>query len=274
MEIAFDLESVRKRFRMAGGGWKEALRGVSLSVRQGESIAVIGPSGAGKTTLLRLMNLTLRPDGGEVRVSGVNPAEVSGKELRALRAHTGTIYQQHNLIPTLRAVHNILAGRLSAWSIFRSVVSLLAPREVGRAAEAANKVGVLDKLWERTDRLSGGEQQRVAIARALIQNPRHLLADEPIASVDPSRADALISLLRELSDGEEKTIVVNLHDVPIALRHFPRIVGLHEGEILFDLPPEEITGDLLLRLYEGDEDLYEGEARAWIDGMMKESLSG
>lgn len=274
MESAFDLVDVHKRFRMAGGGWKRALRGVTLSIRAGESVAVIGPSGAGKTTLLRMMNLTLRPDSGEIRVNGIDPGDIGGKALRRLRAMTGTIYQQHNLIPTLRTIHNILAGRLSSWSILRSLYSLIAPRETGRAAEVAHQVGVLDKLWERTDRLSGGEQQRVAIARALIQNPRHLLADEPIASVDPSRADALISLLRKLSDENQKTIVVNLHDVPVALRHFPRIVGLSAGRVLFDLPPGEVTGDLLIQLYEGDQEMTAGEAHAWIGEAMKESLAG
>ncbi len=274
MDTAFELVDVHKRFRLANGDWNEAIRGVSLTVRQGESIAVIGPSGAGKTTLLRLLNLTLRPDSGEVRINGTDPSRVKGRSLRRLRARTGTVYQQHNLIPSLRTVHNILAGRLSSWSILRSLHSLISPREIGSAAEAARKVGVLDKLWERTDRLSGGEQQRVAIARALIQNPRHLLADEPVASVDPSRADALITLLRELNESEGKTIVVNLHDVPIALRHFPRILGLHAGRVFFDLPPGEIKADLLMRLYEGDEDMTEGETRAWIDETMKGSLAG
>jgi phosphonate transport system ATP-binding protein len=274
MEFAFELTDVRKRFRLANGGWNEALRGVTLSIRPGEFIAIIGPSGAGKTTLLRLLNLTLRPDSGEVRVMGVNPADTGGKALRALRARTGTIYQQHNLIPSLRAVHNILAGKLASWSILRALYSLLSPRETTSAAEAARKVGVLGKLWERTDRLSGGEQQRVAIARALIQNPSNLLADEPIASVDPSRADALIQLLRELSEEDRKTMVVNLHDVPVALRHFSRIIGLHAGEVFFDLPPGEITENLLVGLYEGDEEIPEGEARAWIGEAMKESLAG
>ncbi|MBT3350086.1 MAG: phosphonate ABC transporter ATP-binding protein [Nitrospinaceae bacterium] len=274
MESAFELTDVRKRFRLSNGGWNDALNGITLSIRPGEFIAIIGPSGAGKTTLLRLMNLTLRPDSGDVRVSDLNPADLNGKALRTLRARTGTIYQQHNLIPTLRAVHNILAGRLSSWSILKALYSLLSPRETTSAAEVAQKVGVLAKLWERTDRLSGGEQQRVAIARALIQNPSHLLADEPIASVDPSRADALIQLLRELSEEDEKTVVVNLHDVPVALRHFPRIIGLHAGEVFFDLPPEGITENLLVGLYEGDEEIPEGEARAWIGEAMKESLAG
>jgi len=279
IQKAFNLANVHKRFPMAGGrssrgNWKNALRGVTLSIRSGESVAVIGPSGAGKTTLLRMMNLTLRPDSGEIYIDGIDPSKISGKELRRLRAGTGTIYQQHNLIPTLRAVHNILAGRLSSWSIFRSLYSLLSPREINRAAEVAHQVGVLDKLWERTDRLSGGEQQRVAIARTLIQNSRHLLADEPIASVDPSRADILISLLRKLSDKSQKTIIVNLHDVPVALRHFPRIIGLHAGKIIFDLPPEEITSDLLIRLYEGDQEMRAGEAHTWIGEIVKEPLAG
>jgi phosphonate transport system ATP-binding protein len=274
MESAFELTDVHKRFRLATGGWKDALQGVTLSIRPGEFIAIIGPSGAGKTTLLRLLNLTLRPDSGDVRVSGLNPAKIGGKALRALRSSTGTIYQQHNLIPSLRVVHNILAGRLSSWSIMKALYSLISPRETTSAAEAARKVGILDKLWERTDRLSGGEQQRVAIARALIQNPSHLLADEPIASVDPSRADALIQLLRELTAEDQKTVVVNLHDVPVALRHFPRIIGLHAGEVFFDLPPEEITENALVGLYEGDEEIPEGDARDWIGEATKESLSG
>lgn len=263
MDPAFSIENVTKRYRRADGSKLTAIADLNLAFQPGESAAIIGPSGAGKTTLLRLLNLTLLPDAGEVRVDGINPTSLTGKELRKLRARTATIYQQHNLVASLRVVHNILAGNLATWSFFRAVRSLLFPRDVEQAAEAARKVGILEKLWERTDRLSGGEQQRVATARALIQNPRHLLADEPVASVDPSLSDSLIGMLRRMSDTEGKTLIVNLHDVPLALRHFPRIIGLNPEGLLFDLPPGKVTADLLAQLY-ATEAAGADDARSWL----------
>ena len=273
MTPAFELKNVTKRFRRADGSWNEALRGITLTIRPGEAVAVIGPSGAGKTTLLRLLNQTIRPDTGEILIGGENPGLQTPRALRDLRARTATIYQQHNLVPNLRVVHNILAGKLSTWSLPRAILSLLFPRNIQEAAEAAGAVGILAKFWERTDRLSGGEQQRVAISRALIQKPRNLLADEPVASVDPSRADLLITLLRQVTGPDHKTLIVNLHDVPLALRNFPRIVGLHDGKLFFDLPPREVTAPLLKRLYEGEESI-EGEQPPWIADTIKEGLAG
>ena len=272
MTPAFSLEGVSKRFRRADGSWTEALQGVNLEVRPGEAVTVVGPSGAGKTTLMRLLNLSLRPDTGELRVDGTDPAALSLGGLRRLRARTATVYQQHHLVPPLRVVHNILAGRLSSWSLLRAALSLLSPRELERAAQAANEVGILDKLWERTDRLSGGQQQRVAIARALVQNPRHLLADEPVASVDPSLADALVGLLRRLSGEEGKTLIVNLHDVPLALRHFERVVGIRAGRVFFDLPSAGVDSSLLVSLYEGDEELTTG-VRQWLQEIFQAGQS-
>lgn len=263
MDPAFSIENVTKRYRRADGSKYTAIADLNLAFPPGESAAIIGPSGAGKTTLLRLLNLTLLPDTGEIRVDGINPVFLPGKELRKLRARTATIYQQHNLVASLRVIHNILAGNLGTWSFLRAVRSLFFPREVKQAAAAARKVGVLEKLWERTDRLSGGEQQRVAMARALIQNPRHLLADEPIASVDPSLSDSLIAMLRHMSDAEGKTLIVSLHDVPLALRHFPRIIGLHPEGLLFDLPPDAVTEDLLAKLY-ATEAAGADDARSWL----------
>jgi phosphonate transport system ATP-binding protein len=254
---------VSKRFRGTGGGWTEALREVDLEVHPGEAVAIVGPSGAGKTTLMRLLNLSLRPDEGTLRVDGIDPAALSQGELRKLRARTATVYQQHHLVPALRVVHNILAGRLSTWSLARAVLSLLSPRELEHAARAADAVGILDKIWERTDHLSGGQQQRVAIARALAQNPRHLLADEPVASVDPSLADAIIGLLRRLSGKGGKTLIVNLHDVPLALRHFERVVGIRAGRVHFDRSSGEVDAALLVNLYEGDEELT-ADVRQWL----------
>jgi len=273
LNLAFELNGVSKRFRRAGGGWTEALQGVDLEIRPGEAVAIIGPSGAGKTTLMRLLNLSLRPDEGALRVDGTDPTSLSQSGLRKLRARTATVYQQHHLIPALRVVHNILAGRLSVWSLAGAVLSLFSPRETALAAWAAGEVGILEKLWERTDRLSGGQQQRVAIARALVQNPRHLLADEPVASVDPSLADAIVGLLRRVCAGDGKTLVVNLHDVPLALRHFGRIVGVRDGRVRFDLPVEEVDSGLLVSLYEGDEELT-SDVRQWFQEIFQTGQPG
>ncbi len=268
MTPAFSLENVTKRFRRADGSWNRAIQEVTFSVRAGESVAVIGPSGAGKTTLFRLLNLTLRPDEGRVLVEGTDPDTLGGRELRGLRARTATIFQEHHLVPSLRVVHNVLAGRLSSWSFFRALYSMAFPQERERVAEALERVGLLEKFWERADRLSVGQQQRVGLARGLIQGSRHIIADEPVASLDPSLSDALIALLRKINEDEGITLLVNLHDVSLALRHFPRVIGLHDGRILFDSPPEEVDEDSLFRLYEGDEEVM-GDPADWLKDSLK-----
>jgi phosphonate transport system ATP-binding protein len=245
----YELREIRKVF-----GATVALDGVTVAVARGEHVAVIGPSGAGKTTLFRLLNLTLRPSGGTLAFDGVDVGTLGDAELRRARTRIGTIYQQQNLVGRLRVVHNVLAGNLGRWSTATALGSLMRPRNVSAAAAALERVGIGEKLYARTDQLSGGQQQRVAIARVLVQDPDVILADEPVASVDPSLAVSLITLLRDLSADTRKTLVVNLHSVDLALAFFPRVVGIREGRVAFDLAPEKVTVDLLETLYAGDRD--------------------
>jgi len=226
---------------------------LDLKVRRGEKLALIGPSGAGKTTLFRMLNLTIPPTSGTLLFDGLNVSNLHGRRLREVRRRIGTVYQQHNLVPRLPVVHNVLSGRLGAWSIWRSVRSLIRPQEADLAYEALSQVGIPEKLYDRTETLSGGQQQRVAIARALVQNPEVILADEPVSSVDPALAAGIVKLLIELSETYRKTLIMNLHSVDLALAHFPRIIGLRDGKISFDLPAAEVTDEHLAALYVGSQ---------------------
>ncbi|MFQ5882665.1 MAG: phosphonate ABC transporter ATP-binding protein [Candidatus Methylomirabilales bacterium] len=243
----YRLENIRKIFdnRLV------AVDDVSMKIAPGERVAVIGPSGAGKTTLFRLLNLTLPPDGGRLFLGDLDVSELHGRALRAARRRIGTIYQQHNLVLRLPVVHNVLAGRLGAWSGWRAVWSLLRPWELDTAHAALSQVSIPEKLYARTDELSGGQQQRVAIARVLIQNPEVILADEPVSSVDPKLAHSIVKLLVEISQTSGKTLLMNLHSVELALTYFPRIIGFRDGRVQFDRPPVEVTEELLVRLYAG-----------------------
>ncbi|RMF90211.1 MAG: phosphonate ABC transporter ATP-binding protein [Nitrospinota bacterium] len=245
----YELIAVRKVFP----GNVIALDGITLTIAPGEQVAIIGPSGAGKTTLFRLLNCTLVPSEGELRIGGEEVRRLRGRRLRQVRRQIGTIYQQHNLVPRLRVIHNVLAGRLGAWSTLRSLWSLLKPLDVPDAYAALQQVGIPEKLYARTDELSGGQQQRVAIARVLLQDPAVILADEPVSSVDPALAEAIITLLQEICRTAPKTLIMNLHSVHLALAHFPRIIGLRAGKVLFDLNREAITDELLTTLYQGIE---------------------
>jgi phosphonate transport system ATP-binding protein len=180
----YRLQHVRKVF--ADG--TAAVDDVSLTIRQGERVAVIGPSGAGKTTLFRLLNATLRPTSGRLWFDEVDLESLSGRRLRQLRRRIGTVYQRHNLVPQLRVIHNVLAGRLGRWTLPKALLSLMSPQERAVALMALERVGIPEKFYSRTAYLSGGQQQRVAIARVLVQDPDVILADEPVSSVDPTEA--------------------------------------------------------------------------------------
>lgn len=233
-------------------GGNPALRGVRLEVAAGERIALVGPSGAGKTTLFRVLNLTLRPDGGRYLLDGRDTAELRGPERRAARTRIATIHQQHDIVGRMTVLDNVLAGRLGRWSAWETLRGRIFPRQadVDEAAEVLRRVGMLDRALQRADRLSGGQQQRVAIARALFQDARLLLADEPVASVDPGLQEGILRLLAEAAERDGRTLLVNLHHPQLARRWFRRIVALREGRVAFDVPSAEADDARLAELFD------------------------
>ena len=247
LQQPYRLEEVRKVF----GRHQIALDGIDLGIQKGERVALIGPSGAGKTTLFRLLNCTLRPTSGKIWINGEDVETLHGKQLRQVRGKIGTVYQQHNLIPRLKVIHNVLAGQLGRWSTLRSLASLAKPHDGELAHKALDQVGIPEKLLDRTDELSGGQQQRVAIARVLVQDPEVVLADEPVSSVDPTLASTIVRLLIDISRDTGKTLLVSLHSVDLALAYFPRVIGIRNGTTAFDLSPENISEAMLEELYAG-----------------------
>jgi len=226
-----------------------ALQRVSLSLAAGARVAVIGPSGAGKTSLLRLAAASLRPSEGRIEALGANPWQLSAGGLKRLRARVGLIHQAPPIPPRLRVVTAVLAGRLGAWSLRRGLASLVYPADIVGAREVLARLDLSDRLFERCDRLSGGQLQRVGIARVLYQQPELLLADEPVSALDPALADLALSQLVAQSESSGATLVASLHAVDLALKWFPRIVGMRAGEVVFDAATASVTPQMLHDLY-------------------------
>ena len=229
------------------------LRGVDLSIAEGEAVALVGPSGAGKTTLLRVLAGAFAPSGGAVRIQGQSMAERSKHERRALRARVGFVHQDHALVPVQSVLANVLAGRLGRWGSLRGPWRVLFP---GRALQTEvhrvlTRVGIGDTLFRRVDTLSGGQQQRVAVARALFQEPSAILADEPVSSVDPERARTTLELLLSVARERGATLIVSLHDIELARALFPRVIGIRAGGIAFDRDPTELSRSELADLFRG-----------------------
>lgn len=235
-----------------------ALQPTSLNFERGEFTVLLGSSGAGKSTLLRCLNFLNRPTSGMVSIDG-------GRDLRDVkvlhqhRRRTGMIFQQHQLIGRHSALQNVLLGRIGYHSALRSIFPF--PRkERMLAMEALERVGLLDKALERVDRLSGGQQQRVGIARALAQKPTLMLADEPVASLDPSSSHKILSLLDKICKEDGIPTVVSLHQVELAETYGDRIVGLAHGRVVFDGPPEQLTEHVLSKIYDSPSALPATEA--------------
>ena len=237
-----------------------ALRGLILSVASGEQVAVIGPSGAGKTTLLHLLACALKPAGGQLQLDGRNPWGLSRARLQQLRGQLFLAPQVPPLPPRQRVVTTVLAGRLPHEGLWTSVRSLFYPTDIALADQALAHFDVSDKLFERVDRLSGGERQRVGLARALATQARLFLVDEPLSALDPTRATQAIESLTRAASERGATLVATLHHVEMALRHFPRIIGLRQGEMAFDLPSAQVTPERLHQLYEQHLDELSGTA--------------
>ncbi|MDQ0970960.1 phosphonate transport system ATP-binding protein [Neobacillus niacini] len=227
---------------------KIALSSLSFSIKQGELVALIGPSGAGKTTLLNSIAGLVPLQSGELLIDNLPLKDYKRGKMFAKKI--GVIRQQFDLIGPLAVIHNVLAGKLSEWGLIKSLFSLLFPQEKESAITALESVGLGDKPYEITATLSGGEQQRVAMARLMVQNPEIILADEPVASLDPARADDVLSILTKIVSEKNQTLVASLHSVEYARKYFTRIISLKNGEIFFDLPTEKVSDELLTELYQ------------------------
>ncbi|MEM5428761.1 phosphonate ABC transporter ATP-binding protein [Cupriavidus oxalaticus] len=233
---------------------QRALSQIALSAGSGERIAVIGPSGAGKTSLLRLLGTSLRPGEGRVEILGQSPWALSAARLRRLRCRIGMVHQAPPMPPRQRVITAILAGRLGIWPGWKSMLSLVYPADIAGASEQLARLELADRLFDRCDQLSGGQLQRVGVARVLYQRPELILADEPVSAMDPVLANLTLGELRKEADTRAVTLVASLHAVDLALRWFPRIIGLKSGEVAFDLPAERVTDALLRELYAAESD--------------------
>ena len=227
----------------------DALRRLNLHISQGEQLAVIGPSGAGKTTLLHLLACALAPSGGELRLDQKNPWSLPRARLHRLRGALFLAPQVPPLPPRQRVVTAVLAGRLPHIGLWQSLRSLVYPTHMAQAEAALGHFDLADKLFERVDRLSGGERQRVGLARALLAQASLILVDEPLSALDPTRASQAICALTQAARERGASLVTTLHHVDMALAHFPRIIGLRDGELVFDLPSSQVTPESLRTLY-------------------------
>ena len=250
------LKDVSKTY--GGAGATEALRNVSIDVEEGEFLVILGPSGAGKSTLMRCINRLVEPTNGSILVDG---REVTSRrrELRAVRRQIGMVFQQFNLVKRLTVLMNVLSGRLAYHTLWRSLGYSFNKEDKRVAIECLTRVNMEHKTFQRADTLSGGEQQRVAIARALAQQPKVILADEPVASLDPKIARQVLTYLKQISNELGITVLCNLHQVEYAREYAERVVGLSRGTVVFDGPSGKLTDDILQQIYYRDSEVSDDD---------------
>lgn len=230
-----------------------ALNEISLDIYPGEFIVVIGPSGAGKSTFIRCLNRLVDPSKGEIVFDGQHLENLNGRNLRKVRSKIGMIFQHYNLIGRTNVIKNVLHGQLSNTPLYKSLFGLYDYADKKEAVELLKKVGLEDQIYKRADELSGGQMQRVGICRAILQRPKLLLADEPIASLDPISANIVMQQLHSISQDKKLTCIVNLHQVDYAKKFATRIIGIKKGEVVFDGAPSRLTDDIIQKIYEGKE---------------------
>ncbi len=258
--LSLRLERVSVRHPGAQSRPHPALDDVDLRIAAGEHVAVVGPSGAGKTTLLHVASAALRADRGQVLLDGKEPWALGSRRRRQLRGQLFLAPQVPPLPPRQRVVTAVLAGRLPAMGLPSSLWSLLYPLDISAAHEALAHFDLGDRLFDRVDRLSGGERQRVSMARALLAPARLWLLDEPLAALDPVWVDRALRILRQQASQRGVTLVVSLHQVDMALEHFPRLVGLRDGAIRFDTPVSQVSAEQLRALYAHERQAVEASA--------------
>ena len=229
----------------------EALKDINLKIEQGEFVAVIGLSGAGKSTLIRTINRMHDITEGMLTVDGTNVMELQGKSLRIFRRKIGMIFQSFNLITRTTVIKNVLTAFVPELPWWRAFLGVFKKEEKIAALEALDKMGILDKAFVRADQLSGGQQQRVALARTLAQNPQIILADEPVASLDPVTARQVMDDFKRINQDMNITVIINIHHVELALQYASRVIGIREGKIVYDGPSAQVTQQVLDSIYQG-----------------------
>ena len=250
------IEGLTRRF-----GSVVAVDTVSATIPPGQFVGIIGPSGAGKSTLLRLVNRLVEPDAGRIRHGETDVTGLHGRALRHWRARAAMIFQQFNLIPRLDVLTNVLVGRLERRSTLSSLFGLFSATERAEALEMLERFGLLDVALQRAGTLSGGQQQRVAICRAMLQAPWLILADEPIASLDPHNARVVMQALREVNRREGLTVLANLHHLDAARAYCDRVIAMQKGRVIFDDVPGKLTAEVVFDIYGiTEEQLHEDAA--------------
>jgi phosphonate transport system ATP-binding protein len=227
----------------------QALKDVTLDIKQGEFVAIIGLSGAGKSTLIKLVNKMIDITDGQLVVNDQDVAELKGATLRKFRRNIGMVFQSFNLVTRTSVLNNVLAARVAEMNVLQSILGLYSKDDKMMSLEALHKVGILDKAYTRADQLSGGQQQRVALARTLSQNPKIILADEPVASLDPITANQIMKDFKKINTTENITILVNMHHVDLALKYADRVIGINSGSVVFDGPSSSVTEAILKNIY-------------------------
>ncbi|MEG0641850.1 MAG: phosphonate ABC transporter ATP-binding protein [Clostridium sp.] len=233
-------------------GGTRALSNVNFSVKEGEFISIIGPSGAGKSTLLRCINRMIDTTEGNIIFDDIEVGNVNKKGLRELRTQIGMIFQHYNLVNRLSVVENVLHGRLGYKSTIKGIVGNYTEDEKSKAFQILSKLGLEDQAYKRCDQLSGGQKQRVGIARALIQEPKLILCDEPIASLDPNASKVIMDHLKIINKELGITCILNLHQVDVAMKYSDRIIGINGGEAIFNGKPSELTREKIHEIYGSD----------------------
>lgn len=225
------------------------LRNINLTIREGELVVIVGLSGAGKSTFLRSINRLTDISSGDIRVNGQSVTRASGSQLRRIRRDIGMIFQSFNLVKRSTVIRNVLSGRVGYHSTLRTLLGWFPKHDVELSLDALQRVNIREKAYVRSDQLSGGQQQRVSIARALAQEARVILADEPVASLDPLTTRQVMEDLKRINRDMNITTVINLHFIDLAREYATRIIGLRAGEIVFDGTPEEATDEAFAEIY-------------------------
>lgn len=236
----------------------KALTDISVEIEQGEFIAIIGLSGSGKSTFIRCINRMHDIQSGSLTVNNVDISTLKGKEVRAFRRNIGMIFQSFNLVKRISVLSNVLTAFVPELPAWRKFLGIFPKENKLQALEALDNVHILDKAYTRVDQLSGGQQQRVALARALAQNPQIILADEPVASLDPVTSKQVMTDFKNINQKEKITILINIHDVDLALEYCDRVIGINKGQIVYDGKSSDITQDILDRIYQNPSQAVEG----------------